>query len=162
MTATRMVNGFLTLNFSMISYPFLFSMPQPRGKGPAADTAAPRVLLIIPIIHEAAPLAIVPKPIFNKTFLNLSLSRRLLGRFPAVFLLYFVEMRAGLCYTRMQNGILSQFQPQSRPKRAVARKYRLLTAHFSGLIRVRYDPKEECYEKSYIRPFQGQRQDLLF
>jgi hypothetical protein len=24
MTATRMVNGFLTLNFSMISYPFLF------------------------------------------------------------------------------------------------------------------------------------------
>ena len=41
MTATRMVNGFLTLNFSMISYPFLFSMPQPRGKGLAADTAAP-------------------------------------------------------------------------------------------------------------------------
>jgi len=35
------VNGFLTLNFSMISYPFLFSMPQPCGKGPAADTAAP-------------------------------------------------------------------------------------------------------------------------
>ena len=27
---------------------------------------------------------------------------------------------------------------------------------------IRYDPKEECYEESYIRPFQGQRQDLLF
>ena len=61
----------------------------------------------------------------------------------------------------MQNGILSQFQPQPRPKRAVARKYRLLTAHFSGLIRVRYDPKEECYENSYIRPFQGQRQGYV-
>ena len=69
MTATRMVNGFLTLNFSMISYPFLFYTAA-RQEVRRNHGSTLRTLLIVPIIHEGIFLAIVLRLIFNKTFLK--------------------------------------------------------------------------------------------
>ena len=62
-----------------------------------------------------------------------------MGNIPATFLPYFVEIRAGLCYTRMQNGILSQFQAQ--------RLSRLHKAHFPGLYTFDTTPKRNAMKK---------------
>ena len=89
MTATRTVNGFLTLNFPIISYHFLTFCRALHGKRPQKGESS-----MIPIIHEVRGVARAPGESFAK-FSQFSPEIR----FRAEDCCNSVEIFSGLCYT---------------------------------------------------------------